>query len=411
MKRKLPVIIAGTSCLSGVTSWSDQLCTALADHPRYDVQSLHVGPEAPEKNCDLTARTLDEAHRAVCDLAPAIVIPNYVWSLFLTGFEPGIRCVGMCHADSEDQYYRPLGWYEPAIAKYVAVSKECSERLTKCVPYRAPDISMLPYGVCIPPELNRTYQNKPLRLIYAGRVTQPQKRVWDFVPLIEHLLRTKVPFVFDIVGAGDEFAPLQQVMQARIPAANVHFHPRVPHQEMAAKWLSHDVFLQVSEFEGTSVSMLEAMAHGVVPVVTAASSGIAGVIRPSENGFVVPVGDMATMASVLAQLAGKTSSLSDIGRRAYRTAQAYAMDSYAQKFARVLDQVAEVEQAVDYRKRYGIYSPMHPLHVQRQLMQQPNRDSNKREKERALKRLFTGGLTRWRSSKPEPALLKDQRAA
>ena len=157
-------------------------------------------------------------------LSPAIVIPNYVWSLYLTGLEPGIRCLGMCHADDVVQYYRPLSWYEPAITKFVAVSNECHDRLSEYVPFRSADIAMLPYGVRVPASLERRHQTKPLRLIYAGRVTQPQKRVWDFVPLVEHLLRAKVPFVFDIVGEGDEFEPLAQVMRARIPAADVHFH-------------------------------------------------------------------------------------------------------------------------------------------------------------------------------------------
>ena len=409
MNRKLPVIIAGTNCLSGVTSWADQLRTALSGHSRFDVRTLYTGPEVND-NADFAVRDLHEAHEVVRKMAPAIVIPNYVWPLFLTAFEPGVRCVGMCHADSDDQYYRPLSWYEPIIAKYVAVSRECDQRLKQYVPCRAEDVTMLPYGVCVPATNNRNYQTKPLRLIYAGRVTQPQKRVWDFLPLVEQLLLTKVPFVFDIVGEGDEFAPLEQVMRARVPAADVHFHPRVPHAAMAAIWRGHDIFVQVSDFEGTSVSMLEAMAHGVVPVVTAASSGIAGVIQPHENGFVAPIGDMAAMAKTMAQLAGDQVLLADVGREAHRTAQAYSMDLYAEKFARILDQVAEVDQHVDYHKRYGIYSPPHPLLLQQQRIEQQQIEVNKLN-QRALNRLFQGGLKSWRRSKSNPNSREDTRAA
>jgi glycosyltransferase involved in cell wall biosynthesis len=407
MKRRLPVVIAGTNCLSGVTSWADQLRTALADHTRYDVRTLHVGPQVDD-HADIAVRTLPEAHETVCRMAPAIVIPNYVWSLFLTAFEPGIQCLGMCHADNVAQYYRPLSWYEPAIAKFIAVSNECHGHLKEYVSFRAHDIITLPYGVCVPDQLKRTYQTKPLRLIYAGRVTQPQKRVWDFVPLVEHLLRAKVPFVLDIVGEGDEFAPLQQVMRARIPAADVHFHPRVPHREMAAKWLSHDIFLQVSDFEGTSVSMLEAMAHGVVPVVTAASSGIAGVISPPDNGFVVPVGDMEAMARAISRLANDPTLLATAGRAAHHTAQAYSMELYARKFVRILDEVAEGDPAVDYHKRYGIFSPTHPLLVLRQIIEQQKTELGRRN-ERTLEKILRsrwGGLRSKAKSGPT-----DKRAA
>lgn len=37
---------------------------------------------------------------------------------------------------------------------------------------------------------------------------------------------------------------------------------------MDAFWKGQDVFVNVSEYEGTSLSMLEAMGYGCVPVVT-----------------------------------------------------------------------------------------------------------------------------------------------
>jgi glycosyltransferase involved in cell wall biosynthesis len=409
MSRRIPVVIAGTNCLSGVTSWGDQLRTALAGHPRFDVQTMYIGPEA-DNDADIAVRSLDEAVTTVRSMTPAIVIPNYVWPLYFAAFEYGIRCLGMCHADDETQYYRPLSWYEPTITKFIAVSKECHDQLVSHIECRAEDITTLPYGVCIPKTLNRTYETKPLRLIYAGRVTQPQKRVWDFVPLVEELLRAKVPFVFDIIGDGDEFVPLQQIMKARVPAANVRFHTRIPHREMAGKWLGHDIFLQVSDFEGTSVSMLEAMAHGVVPVVTAASSGIEGVIKTNDNGFVVPVGDMPAMARVIAQLATDQSLLSQVGRSAYGTAQAYAMDLYATKFARVLDEVADAEESVDLPKRYGRYTPMHPLLLLREQTWQQQIEIAEL-KGRRSKRLFKGGLKGWRRKKSQPGSRDDKRAA
>ena len=176
------------------------------------------------------------------------------------------------------------------------------------------------------------------------------------------------------------------------------------------KWLNHDVFIQTSDFEGTSVSMLEAMAHGVAPVVTAASSGIAGVINHHDNGFVVPVGDMAAMAGVIAQLAIDQSLLADVGRAAYRTAQAYSMDSYVRKFSNILDQVAEMDGMVDHRKRYGIFSPSHPLLIQQQRIEQQRIELGSRN-QRVLKRLFKRGLKGLRRSKSQSNSGDDQRAA
>jgi glycosyltransferase involved in cell wall biosynthesis len=180
----------------------------------------------------------------------------------------------------------------------------------------------------------------------------------------------RVPFVFDIVGHGDEFGPLQHFLRARVPAADVHFHGRVPHREMAAKWLAHDVFIQVSEFEGTSVSMLEAMAHGAVPLVTAASSGIEGVVNPGENGYVVPVGDMAAMAEAIAQLAASRLLLAEFGDAAYQSAQAYSMDRYVEKFCDVLDAAAAMEISPSDHEPCAIGAAVRPMAAQRQIVRE-----------------------------------------
>jgi glycosyltransferase involved in cell wall biosynthesis len=385
---KLPVVIAGTNCLSGVTTWADQLRAALADHPRYEVRLLYIGPGEPA-DFELHAPHIAAAQQLVRTLAPVILIPNYLWELYLVGFEPSVYCVGMCHADSDEQYYTPLSWYEPVISRFIAVSRECSERLAQRITCRAQDITTLPYGICVPRILSRSYQTEPLRLIYAGRITQLQKRVWDFVPLVANLVQANVPFQFDFVGEGDQYAGLKDEMQDRFPGGCVRFHPRVPFGEMPKVWTGHDVFLQVSDFEGTSVSMLEAMAHGAVPVVTAASSGIEGVIRDGENGFVVPVGDMSAMAQVLARLAGDRSLLAHVGRSAHETARAYSIEHYSGRFTRVLDQVIEGGKAVDVYQRYGMFGYAHPVWKQQQQIAE-QQEEIARLRQGAIQRLLDG---------------------
>jgi glycosyltransferase involved in cell wall biosynthesis len=389
---KTPVVIAGTNCLSGVTTWADRLRVALADHPRYEVKLLYIGAEE-RSEFDICVPTVEVARQVVLKLAPVILLPNYVWELFLAGFEPGVYCVGMCHADSEEQYYMPLSWYEPFISKFIGVSHECTEQLTRRLPFRMTDITMLPYGIAVPRMLNRDYQVEPLRLVYAGRVTQLQKRVLDFVPLVEHLLRTDLHFVFDIIGEGDHFSSLNDEMHDRFPAGVVRFHQRVPHQEMPNVWKGHDIFLQVSDFEGTSVSMLEAMAYGVVPVVTSASSGIAGVIRPSQNGFVVPVGDMAAMSDILARVVNNRAVLAKIGRAAHETAQAYSMEQHSKRFSQFLDQIIAADKQIDVYQRYGMFGSAHPLFQQRHLIVRQQEEITRLE-QWSIQRILDSGYRR-----------------
>ncbi len=61
------------------------------------------------------------------------------------------------------------------------------------------------------------------------------------------------------------------------------------------------VFCLPSEWEGVPFAMMEAMASGLVPVVTDVGT-IADWIRPGINGHIVPVGDPAALAKALARL-------------------------------------------------------------------------------------------------------------
>ncbi len=360
---RIPVILAGVKCLSGVTTWAERLRTELADHPRFDVKLLHIGPEQPPEY-DLFAANVDEARVIVRKLAPAILVPNYVWELYLTDLDADISCLGMCHSHSLEEYYLPLTWYESRISHFIAVSPECAKQLADRLPFRAQDITMLPYGVRVPQELTREYKTDPLRLIYAGRLTQSQKRVGDFVRLVEHLQQARVAFTFDVVGDGEELQALEHAMRQWFPEARVRFFGRLPHQEVDRMWPDYDVFVQTSEFEGVSVSMLDAMAQGVVPVVTAASSGVAGIIEHEKNGFVVPVGNMPAMARAIARLAGDRSLLAATGQSAHRTSRAYSMDAHCETFTRVLDHVVHTGRRLDQLRCAGGFGGHHPLYTQ-----------------------------------------------
>jgi hypothetical protein len=101
-----------------------------------------------------------------------------------------------------------------------------------------------------------------------------------------------VPYYLRIAGSGPEEAGLRErgdELAALTGRRSIEFLGRVPHSDMAAVWQATDVCLLVSNYEGTSVAMLEAMANGSVPVVTDVS-GTKAVVAHGENGFTFPVG-------------------------------------------------------------------------------------------------------------------------
>jgi glycosyltransferase involved in cell wall biosynthesis len=103
-----------------------------------------------------------------------------------------------------------------------------------------------------------------------------------------------------------------------------------------------DVFLLPSSFEGLPVSLLEAMAQGAVPVVSAVRSGVRELVRDGENGFLVPVGDVACFAERLALLARAPEKLACMSSAARATIASgpYTVSAMCDAYVALFERVA-----------------------------------------------------------------------
>lgn len=72
----------------------------------------------------------------------------------------------------------------------------------------------------------------------------------------------------------------------------------------------------MADYEGRSISTLEAMGNGAVPIVTA-TSGVKEDIIDGLNGYIVPLGDYYTMADRIEYLAQHRSQLFQMGKLAH----------------------------------------------------------------------------------------------
>jgi glycosyltransferase involved in cell wall biosynthesis len=249
-----------------------------------------------------------------------------------------MRVIGICHS-FEDFYFEILRYYEPVIHRFVAVSEECADALRRLLPHRYADIHVRPCAIRWPPELQREYAppGKPLRLLYAGRVVQEQKRVFDLLRLAQELTRQGVNFELRVVGEGKDKPDLERQWQGLHPAvrARVRMEAGVPAHEIAEQFLRADVVVLVSAYEGTSVFMLAGMSYGCVPVVTQVS-GTAGTVSPGTTGFVHPVGDLEAMAASIRSLDADRELLARVGANARARSREFDMGAYVAWFEQLL---------------------------------------------------------------------------
>lgn len=170
-----------------------------------------------------------------------------------------------------------------------------------------------------PIQIDKEFRKKwnyssPIRIGYAARLVRQQKRADLLLDLISALEDQKVDYLLNIAGEGECVAALKTYVVANQLEKKVCFLGRLPKEKMSEFWKRQDVFVNLSEYEGTSLSMLEAMSYGCVPVTTDVS-GASEFIEEKVNGFIRPVGDIIGLASCIENMSDDREKLKLYGTR------------------------------------------------------------------------------------------------
>ena len=91
-------------------------------------------------------------------------------------------------------------------------------------------------------------------------------------------------------------------------------------QRMAEAYQTADIYVFPSRTEGLPNVVLEAMACGL-PVIVSDLPGLKNVIKPNDNGIVVPINDIQTLAKQIQYVAENPSHAQLIGEQAHRYIQ------------------------------------------------------------------------------------------
>lgn len=361
--RVVSLVHCDGSPVGGVTTWSFRLADEFARRGLgYDVRTLLITSEPhalPER-----LRDRDDALTSVCvydpfadhteilrtvrgaveALGPSVVLPNYTDLAYMVAAQlrpRGVRTVAIAHTD--DASVRELLSFYDRWDGAVGVSAACARWLAPLCGDRPFDTIV--YGVPIADEPRAGGfphdPARPLRLAYIGRMVQEQKRVFDLLGVIDGLEARGVAYEFHAVGDGFEFDAWKRALaERRLASGRVVCHGRRDPGWVERFLPTIDVSVLVSDYEGTSISMLEAMGAGVVPAVTRVESGVEEWVRDGENGVVVPRRSPDAMAARLAELARDRAMLARLGRAAWETARrGVGLPRMAEAYRRVFDRV------------------------------------------------------------------------
>jgi len=163
-------------------------------------------------------------------------------------------------------------------------------------------------------------------VLFLGRLHE-SKGLHDLLAAVR-LLYPRRPFRLVVCGAG----PLQQTLVdgcSAVMGADFEFRGVVAGEDKARAIADADIFVLPSRYgEGLPMALLEAMAAGLVPVVTDDAS-MKVVVQPGVNGVRVAKCDPADLATKLEALLGDDALMTRLALQATETVRAgYGIGPY-----------------------------------------------------------------------------------
>jgi len=208
-------------------------------------------------------------------------------------------------------------------------------------------VTWIPNGVDFE-KVNSYYQSTPSRfdtntfhLLCVARL-EKMKGVENAIYLL-HDFGEKHPVCLTVVGEGPDRHRLEELTEKLGLKKKVQFLGKISEDKLYQIYAKTHVFLSLSEYESHSLSLLEAMAFGIVPIATKVGGNIL-TIDDGRNGILIPFPvSRSQIRSVLEELVKDLSRLSKMGMNAKsKVMQEYNLKKNTLKLVQLYERVIDV---------------------------------------------------------------------
>ncbi|HET9334692.1 MAG TPA: glycosyltransferase family 4 protein [Gemmatimonadota bacterium] len=323
-RARLLFVVGSAHPLGGLMTWLDYLLPGLeargwspvlglVEGPRYHRPERLLATHPNNRWIRIACRTGTSEGRAralvgaISEVRPAVAVGVNVPDLYpalARARRVGSRSRGLMTVHGiEPDLYADAARFRLVLDGAAGTNRLACVLLERDAGFAPERVFYTPYGVETPAPgpSGRDHEDPRLRVGFAGRLEQPQKRVLD-LPLVSAALeRLGVPCHWRVAGAGPEEAALR----SGLPPDQAELLGTVASSDLPARlYRQIDALLVTSSWETGPLVAWEAMAEGV-PVVASRylGSGLESALRHEENALLFDVGDVEEAARQLARLA------------------------------------------------------------------------------------------------------------
>lgn len=201
--------------------------------------------------------------------------------------------------------YQAIRQYEKHFNAIAAVSLEIIAKLKKDENLSKKQIGDVRYGVSIPAchgSSGRSPLNRQkVKILYCGRIVDEQKRIFTLPLILEGLDGQRINYEFSLIGDGPDLPLLRKIIKPWIQQKRVFLFGKMDQKTVRKVMRQQDIFLLFSAYEGLPLSLLEAMAHGLIPVVSDLGKDFRALIR-GTGGKLVPPNKPTKYASAIGKI-------------------------------------------------------------------------------------------------------------
>ncbi len=159
--------------------------------------------------------------------------------------------------------------------------------------------------------------------LFCNRSWEPRYGVDVLAKAFVQVAASRLEVGLILLGGGSQGANLRQILMKGGVMERVHFGGQVSQKDLPNWYHRADLYISPSHVDGSSVSLMEALACGL-PCLVSDIPANQEWVREGENGWLFCDGDVDDLSAKILQAIEKRETLAQIGRNARSVAEARA---------------------------------------------------------------------------------------
>lgn len=227
--------------------------------------------------------------------------------------------------------------------KIICVSPSLKDILIQKTSVPEKNITVISNGVSVEkywPKSKYHFDNiDQMKLLFVGRIEQEQKGVLYLPEIVKKTIEQKhINLHLTIIGDGPSMTNLKKLIKSSKLENYISLKGSLEHDKVINYMQESHVLIMPSHYEGHPIVLMEAMANGVVPIVSKLEGHTDHVVDHKENGYLCRVGNTNDFSNAIIELANNYNRLHSMSKKSWeKVLNNYSIEAMGYKYIELIE--------------------------------------------------------------------------